>query len=95
MTPRWHPCRRCGKDGEVGEVEKLSVAIAIPASVQATIVMAFNDDTPVADFAAPTAVPIPIVMPFDNDGFRFCGGGRWRSEAQHREPRRDNNQVAH
>ncbi len=74
---------------------KLSVAIVIPASVQATIVMAFNDDTVVAYFAAPTAAPIAIVMTFDNDGFRFCGGDRWHSETQHREPRRENNQLKH
>jgi hypothetical protein len=73
----------------------LSVAIAIPSLVQSTIVMAFDDDTAVAHFAAPTAVPIAVVMPLDNDGFRFCGRDRWQSKTQHREPRRENNQVAH
>jgi hypothetical protein len=89
------PAAEGGKGGVICEVAKLSVAIAIPSLVQSTIVMAFDDDTAVAHFAAPTAVPIAIVMPLDNDGFRFCGRDGWQSETQQREPRRENNQVAH
>jgi hypothetical protein len=67
----------------------------IPASVQAAFVMAFDDDTAVTYFAAPTAVPIAIVMTLDYDGFCLRGGDLWQSETHQRKPRRENYQGTH